>query len=477
MGLKNIIGREEECKRLSLCVSESEAQLVVIYGRRRIGKTYLIEEFFEGEFAFHLTGEYNTPRAMQLRNFANELSEQTGQYVKTPQDWKEAFFSLRQYLTLHMDEGKQVVFLDELPWMDTPNSHFLDEFEYFWNSYGSKQRNLILIVCGSATSWLLDNIDSNKGGLFNRLTCRIFLKPFNLNETEKYLISRKINWPRREICECYMIMGGIPYYLSLLRPDLSYTENIDNMFFKKKAELWDEFQHLYHTLFSNSGVYIKIVEALSRKRMGLTRGEIASTVGLPQNGVLTKMLSNLDNSGFIRINRFYGRKKKDSLYQLADYYTCFYFKYIRENSVKDERYWSNSINLPSHHSWSGLSFENLCLDHIRQIKKRLEIGGVLSEQSIWHMTGSETDRGAEIDLLIERRDRVINVCEMKFSNDVFVIDKDYDADLRHKITAFRNATGTKDNLMLTMITAYGVKKNKYSGSVQKEVLMDDLFQP
>ena len=262
MSIENLIGREEECKRLAECLSENKAQLVVIYGRRRIGKTYLIEEFFDGEFAFRMTGEYNAPRAMQLRNFANELSLQTNTMGGVPKDWKEAFWELRKYLSELPLDRKQVVFFDELPWMDTPNSHFLAEFEYFWNSWGSCRKNLVLIVCGSAASWLIDHIENNKGGLFNRLTCRIFLKPFNLYQTEKYLISKNINWLRREICECYMIMGGIPYYLSLLRHELSYTENIDHMFFRKRAELWDEFRHLYQTLFSNSESYVKIVEAL-----------------------------------------------------------------------------------------------------------------------------------------------------------------------------------------------------------------------
>ena len=441
-----------------------------------MGKKYLIEEFFDGEFAFRLTGEFDAPRAAQLRNFANELRCRTGEKTPLPGDWKEAFFALRQYLEKLPDNDKQVVFFDELPWMDTRNSHFLREFEYFWNSWGSRRHNLVFIICGSATSWLIDNIEHNKGGLFNRLTCRIFLKPFDLCQTEKYLEMKDIHWPHRDICECYMIMGGIPYYLSLLRPQLTYTENIDNIFFRKRAELWDEFSHLYHTLFLNSEAYIKLIETLSIKRMGLTRREINELSGLPENGTLTKMLENLENSGFIRINPFFGKKKKETLYQLADYYSLFYFRFLKDRDSKDERYWSNSINMPSHNAWAGLAFELLCLDHIRQIKKKLGIGGVISEESSWFTRGDEFEQGAQIDLLIERKDRVINICEMKFSNDVFAIDKDYDAELRNKITVFRNATGTKSNLVLTMVTTYGVKRNMYSGTVQREVLMDDLFE-
>lgn len=475
MGIDHLIGRKNECDRLSQCMAEKNAQLVVIYGRRRVGKTYLIEEFFDGDFSFRMTGEKDSPRISQLRNFANSLSIQTGERVDTPKDWKDAFFMLEQHLSSLDSEKKQVVFFDELPWMDTPNSHFLAELEYFWNGFGSRRHNLVFIVCGSATSWLIENIDHNKGGLFNRLTCRIFLEPFDLRHTEEYLLSRNIQWPRHDICECYMIMGGIPYYLSMLRSDLTYTENIDNMFFRKRAELWDEFSNLYHTLFNNSVNYIKVVEALSKKRMGLTRHEISESTGLPQNGALTRILKSLEDSGFIRINKIYGNRKKNTLYQLSDYYTFFYFRFLKDKKNGDEKFWTNSINLPSHHTWAGFSFESLCMDHVKQIKKALEIGGVLSEQSTWFIQSSETNDGAQIDLLIERKDHVINICEMKFSNDEFLIDKTYDKNLRHKIEAFRSATGTKSNLMLTMITTYGVKKNMYSGIVQREIVMDDLF--
>ncbi len=475
MGTRNLIGREDECHRLAACLDEKTAQLILIYGRRRIGKTYLIEEFFEGDFAFRLIGEYNAPRSTQLSNFTNELYLQTGQRDSVPKDWKEAFIALRSYLSSLPSSEKRVVFFDEMPWMDSPNSHFLSEFEYFWNSWGSRQHNLFFIVCGSATSWLIENIEHNKGGLFNRLTCRIFLEPFDLCQTEEYLISRNINWPRRDICECYMIMGGIPYYLSLLKPALSYTENIDNIFFKKRAELWDEFNLLYNTLFSNSSNYIKIVEALSKKHTGMSRSELSSVTGIPQNGVLTKMLEALKDSGFIRFNSFFGNKKKNTLYQLSDYYSLFYLRFLKSGNIRDERYWTNSINLPSHNTWSGLTFELLCLDHIRQIKKKLEIGGVLSEQSTWYARGNDDEDGAQIDLLIDRADRVINVCEIKYCKDLYTIDKAYDRVLRHKIETFRKASNTKSNLMLTMVTTYGIKKNMYSGSVQCEIVMDDLF--
>ena len=470
-----LIGRYNECKRLDLCVKEEKAQLVVVYGRRRVGKTFLIDEYFKNGFAFRLTGEHGATRDRQLRNFANELTTETGSKQNVPADWKEAFFELKQYLASTSDDEKQVVFFDEMPWMDTQNSGFLGEFEYFWNSFGAKQNNLIFIVCGSSTSWMVEHIEHNKGGLFNRLTCRIYVEPFTLGETEAYLESRGISWSRYDICECYMIMGGIPYYLSLLRPDLSYAANIDNMFFRKKAELWDEFQHLFYTLFKNGDAYINIVEQISKKRSGLTRSEIADATGISTSGNLTKILRALEYSGFIKVNGIFGKKKKEALYYVSDYYTLFYLKFIKDRRGIDERFWTNSIMSPSKYAWAGYTFEMLCLDHIKQIKKGLDIGGVLSEESAWNIKGDEDHDGAQIDLLIDRQDRVINLCEMKFSTDEYVIDKEYDRILRNKAESFRRETKTKKNLIITMITTYGIKENKYSSIVGSRLTMDDLF--
>lgn len=459
-------------------MEDASAQLVIVYGRRRVGKTYLINEYYDNKFAFKLTGAFKKSKAFQLENFADALKKKTGKTQAVPSDWREAFRQLREYLEAQPKKEKQVVFFDEMPWLDTPQSDFLPLFEWFWNDWASTCRNLVFIVCGSATSWMTDNISENKGGLFNRQSCRIYLTPFTLHETETFLGTKSIAWSRYEIAECYMVMGGIPYYLNLLDNTMSYTQNIDRLFFKKRGELWDEFGHLYATLFSNSESYIKIVEALSTKKSGLTRNEIIQKTGLPANGALTKMLNNLESSGFIRVANFYGKKKKDALFQLSDYYTAFYYRYIKNNYGKDEHYWSNAIDNPARRSWAGLTFEQLCKDHIPQIKNKLGISGVLSQESVWYTHGDEDlgIPGAQIDLLIERRDRVINICEAKFSINEFVIDKDYDMILRNKIDAFRRMTNCKKALQTTMITTYGVKRGKYSGVIHSQITLDDLFQ-
>jgi len=473
----SIIGRNEECERLSRCLRSNSAQLVVVYGRRRVGKTYLINEFFENTFAFKLTGVYGQKRKEQLQNFTAELNRRSEKKYTIPKDWIEAFNYLREYMDGLDANNKQVVFLDELPWLDGKKSGFLSAFEYFWNDYASTKHNFIFVLCGSATSWMDEKITKNKGGLFNRQTCRLYLEPFSLHEVEEFLTSKEIYWSIYEIAECYMIMGGIPYYLNLLDSEESLHQNIDRLFFKKKGELWDEFEHLYNTLFTNSEYYVAVVEALSEKKGGLTRGEICDRVGISKGGDISKILKNLSLSGFVVVCDFYGRKKKESLYQLSDYFTLFYFKYIRGHYGKDEHFWSNSVDNASRKAWEGLTFERICKDHIKQIKSKLGISGVLSEEASWFVKSDDEKciTGAQIDLLIDRRDHVVSLCEMKYSLSEFDIDKAYDANLRNKISTFTKVTSCKKTIQLVMITTFGVKRNKYSGLVGTQVLLDDLF--
>lgn len=475
--MNNLIGRKKECDRLEKCMKATTAQLIVVYGRRRVGKTFLINQFFKKKLEFKVTGAYGQPKEVQLRNFADELKRRSGKERPNPKDWIQAFNYLREYIEELSDDEKHAFFIDEMPWLDTHKSGFLSAFEFFWNDYGSSKDNLVFIICGSATSWMVDNVANNKGGLFNRQTCRLYLEPFTLAQTKEYLQTQGIIWPEYNIVECYMIMGGIPYYLSLIDSNMSYVQNIDNLFFRKKAELWDEFEHLYRTLFTNSDKYVAVMECLAEKKSGYTRNEIASKTGLAANGKLTKILENLINSGFVRASSFYGNKKKETLYQSSDYYTNFYFKFLKDNYGKDEHYWSKALDIPSRRSWAGLTFEQVCKDHINQIKKKLGISGVLSEEYIWFTRANEElgTSGAQIDLIIERRDRIINICEIKFASDEYIIDKEYDLKLRNKIESFRRNTQTKYGLQLTMITTYGVKENKYSSIVGNQISLEDLF--
>ncbi len=483
---RKIIGRKKECERLDVCMQSSQAQLVIVYGRRRVGKTFLINEYFENNFAFKLTGVYGKSKDEQIRLFDTSLSlhiannkSNSGKNIsdntKSSKDWIDAFFNLRKYLEKLDTNKKQVVFIDEMPWLDTPKSGFLSAFEWFWNDWGSTQSNLVFVVCGSATSWMDENIANNKGGLFNRHTCSLFLKPFSLCEVEQYLQSKEINWSRYDIVQCYMIMGGIPYYLSLLQNIYSFSQNIDHLFFSSNGELHNEFEHLYRTLFSNSTIYIKIVEALSKKKGGLTRDEILASINRASSGDLSVILKNLELSGFIRITNFFNKKKKNSLYQLSDYYTSFYFKFLKDSYGTDEHYWSNSVDNPSKRAWEGLVFEQICRDHVPLIKHKLGISGVLSEESSWFVRGDKNFSGSQIDLLLSRRDRVVTLCEIKFSTGEFSIDKEYDMNLRNKIESFKRDTGYKGTIQLVMVTTYGIKQNRYSSLVQNQIVLDDLF--
>lgn len=472
---RKIIGRKKECERLDECMNADQAQLVIVYGRRRVGKTYLINEYFENRFAFKITGSYGQPKEVQLKIFDTSLSRQNGVNKLNSKDWFEAFNSLRDYLETLDTNEKQVIFFDEMPWLDTQKSSFLAAFEWFWNDWASTRRNLIFIVCGSATSWMDEKIANNKGGLFNRQTCKLFLKPFSLNEVEEYLQSKNIEWSRYDIVQCYMIMGGIPYYLSLLNSKLSLSQNVDALFFTDRGELSDEFEHLYRTLFTNSASYIKVVESLSKKKGGLTREELLKSTGRQTGGELSVILKNLELSGFIRISNFFNKKKKNALYQLCDYYTSFYFKFIKDNYGKDEHYWSNAVDNPAKRTWEGLVFEQICRDHVTSIKKKLGISGVLSEESSWYVRGDTEIQGAQIDLLISRRDHVTNLCEIKFSTGEYSIDKDYDLKLRNKVEAFRRDTNYKGTIQLVMITTFGLKKNQYSSLIQNQIVLDDLF--
>lgn len=472
---KNLfIGREYEIRQLEKYRNSKESEFVIVYGRRRVGKTFLIKEFFDDTYDFHVTGLYKKSKKMQLKNFYLALQEYGSNIKKVPADWLEAFDELKKLLKSIKEKRKKVVFIDELPWLDTRQSEFLGAFEAFWNGWGAQQNDIMLIVCGSATTWITKKILSNKGGLFNRAARRLFLMPFTLQETEKYLISRGINWNRYDIVECYMTMGGIPYYLKLLDNELPYLANIDNIFFKRNGSLWDEFDHLYETLFGNSKAYIKIIDALSTKKSGLTRKEIMDETKLEDNGLLTEMLKNLKDSQFVRAYNTFGYDEKNVVYQLADYFTLFYLRFMKGKQNPDEHFWTHYLDNPAKSSWAGQTYEQVCKDHIGQIKKAIGINAVLTDISSWQ--GSSDSGKAQIDLIIDRRDHVTNICEIKFSIGDFVIDKDYEEKLRKKMQVFREATKSRKALQLVMITTYGVKLNAHSGIMQSQVKMDNLFE-
>ncbi len=473
--MERFIGREEEIRQLRQRYESPSPEFVVVYGRRRVGKTYLVRQTFDNDFDFYLTGLYKKNIRRQLENFTNALSEYSGEDLETPDNWFTAFRMLKKYLKGIRKTGKKLVFLDEAPWMETRKSDFVSALESFWNGWGSGESDLMLIVCGSATSWITKKIFSDKGGLFNRDTARIYLEPFTLRETEEFFNHRQIQLSRKDIAECYMIMGGIPYYLDKFEKGLSLSRNIDNLFFRKRGRLWDEFPHLYASLFQNPEPHLKVVKALHAKTSGLTRKEISAAAGIPANGTLSRVLSELEDCGFIIAGSDWLKKKKDSVYRLSDFYTIFYLDYVKDNYGDDENFWTNRMDSPRHRAWEGFTFELLCLSHISQIKAALGITGVASRQCAWR--GEDRDgKKAQIDLIIDRRDGIIDVCEAKFSSQAYFITKSYEAELANKLNVFRSATGTAKAIHLVMLTAMGLAQNSHSGIVQNSLTLDDLFR-
>ncbi|MDR3364019.1 MAG: AAA family ATPase [Clostridiales Family XIII bacterium] len=469
----DIIARKTEQDLLAECYADNQPHFVVVYGRRRVGKTFLVREFFEDRFCFRFTGVANADKLDQLREF-NVALQQYGQMAfPAAGNWFDAFGQLRALIEQSKIEGKKVVFLDEMPGIDTHKSKFLMAFEHFWNGWGSGRADLLLIVCGSATAWIANKLFRNRGGLYNRVTRQLYLRPFTLGECEAYFRSRDIVLGRQQILESYMIFGGIPYYLSLFRKEKSLSQNVDMLCFGKSAALAGEYEALYTSLFERPEGYIEVVEALARKSSGSTRQEIVAGTKLTSGGGLAKILEDLEQCGLIRKYQSYGKKNRDALYQLIDFYTLFHMKYLRDENISDEHYWTNSIDTGERNAWAGYAFERVCLQHLDQIKQKLSIAGILTHACAWR--SGEASPGAQIDLVIERRDGVINLCEIKFSKIEYTITKEYDMKLRSRKEAFRRETHTRKALHTTFITTYGLAHNAYWNDVQSEVAMDDFF--
>lgn len=470
-----LIGREKEKQELLQAYDSTESKFVAIFGRRRIGKTFLVREVFQDNFTFTYSGMAKATTKEQLHRFyltLKDLGYKDGSY---PNNWIDAFYMLEQYLK-GLPEGKKVVFLDELPWMDAPKSSFMAAFENFWNGWASARKDILLIVCGSATSWMVKKILKNRGGLHNRLNDQIHLQPFNLHECELYANSIGLPMERMEIMEAYMVFGGIPFYWSLLNKSLSLSQNIDTLFFGRNPKLGNEFEELYSSLFKQPEAYINIITALAKKKAGMTRDEVIGSANLITNGQLTKYLEDLEKCGFIRKYQAIGSKSKNSIYQLIDNFTLFYFKFMEDRKNTDANYWSKIQMSPVFHSWSGLAFERLCLLHSEQIKKALGINGVITSEYSWRTTATEEHPGTQIDLLIDRSDKTINLCEIKYSEGLYAIDKKYMEKLRTKAALFRLLTKTRKGIALTMITSSGLVKNSYSmNGIHSQVTADDLF--
>lgn len=470
-----LVGRKKEKQILENALRDEYSHFVAVYGRRRIGKTFLVRETFGYRFTFQHAGLSEGTMREQISAFEHSIKDAGGAPSGNPKNWLDAFEDLKD-LIRSSPEKKKVVFIDELSWMDTPNSDLLTALEHFWNSWASARRDIVLVICASATSWMLSKVIHNKGGLYNRLTEQIGLKAFTLSECEEYTAGMGFAFNRDQILQYYMIFGGVPFYWTFLEKGLSIAQNVDHILFAADAPLKGEFGYLYASIFRNPENHLKIIRALGQKKTGMTREEIIAVTHLSNSGGLTTRLEELESCGFIRKYDAYGMKRKNAAYQLMDCYTLFYYQFLYANPT-DEHYWSNHINTPKVNAWLGLAFERVCLQHVSRIKVKLGISGVSTEDHSWYAK-ADPDRGiqgSQIDLLIVRKDQVINMCEMKYSNSEYTITKKTDADIRRKIQDLVIGTGTRYAIHPTLVTTYGLVENRYSGEIQSVVTLDDLF--
>lgn len=471
---ETIIGRKQELRVLDEYYASGKAEFIAVYGRRRVGKTFLVREHFHNRFAFDMTGVMEGNKNEQMTAF--HMAMKTYGY-KGPKNrtWLDAFQALRELLERKLEDGKRcVVFIDELPCLDTPRAGFVHALGHFWNSWANWQPQIMLIVCGSATSWMVRNVIDDHGGLHDRVTHEMALHPFTLAECEEYFKANGFLWERLSILQTYMALGGIPYYLSLVRRDESPAMAIDRLFFSENGELQREYRRLFASLFRNPSPYTDIVSLLAKHPKGLTRDEIAKALKIENNGRLSNMLLDLVYCDFIRKYNIRERKVKENngLYQLIDFYTFFYNTFVSKTTM-EEHYWTRHLGTSEVNTWYGLAYERVCKAHILQIKRALGFESVATEFYSWR--SKTLAEGAQIDIIIERADNMINLCEVKYSEHEYLLDKEEFLKIRNRVEAFRKETGTRSTILPTLITTFGLKKGMYENQIVAKVTMDDLF--
>lgn len=474
--MDKLIGREQEIRLLKEYTSSERPEFVALYGRRRVGKTFLVNQLFGRKLSFSMTGVLDGTKDEQMEAFVDAMQEYSGELVEKPKTWMEAFRVLKAFLKKKAGlKQRCIVFLDELPSMDTQRSGFVRALGYFWNSWASLQDNLTLIVCGSATSWMIRHIVDDKGGLHDRITHEMHLRPFTLQETELYLKSQGLKWERLSVMQAYMALGGVPYYLGLLNKQESFAMNIDRLFFSEDEELRREYKRLYRTLFKSPDSYTAIVSALAKVRSGLTRNELRKALGKDSSGSLSKKLEDLVNCDIIRkyVVRNKNVKKSSAIYQLMDFYSIFYLTFVAKAEA-ETNYWSHHIGTSEVNAWLGLGFERLCMAHASQIKQALRLDRIATKVYSWRSKSGKAK--AQIDMILERADGIINIFEMKYSDTEYLLDKEEKEKLRTRITRFRKETEVKEALWPTLVTTYGLKKGIHSDTFVATLTMDDLFQ-
>jgi uncharacterized protein len=477
MEKNKIIGRQSHIQELQEALDSNKPEMVALIGRRRVGKTFLIREIYGNRIDFELTGTQNGNLNIQIHNFVRNLEKYFPNFIfkKTPRTWLDAFHLLELALESWAKTEKKIIFLDELPWLSSQKSGFVEALGYFWNNWASKQ-NIVVVICGSAASWMIKKIINDKGGLHNRVTRRLFLYPFTLAEVEAYCQSRSINLNRYQIAQLYMVMGGIPMYLDQLKSGLSAVQNIQNICFDYNGYLFNEFDRLFSSLFENYQQHVAVVRTLAAHHNGLTREEIIKNSKFSNGGMLTEILEELEMSGFLTVTGGYGKKVRANIYRLTDFYVLFYLTYIEPLGKGSQMDFMQLSDLPKWKTWSGYAYENICLMHVPQIRKALGINGMATKIASFVAKPKDGYSGTQIDLLIDRSDQCINVCEIKFSAAVYDVSNADVKSFDTKKNVFRYHSKTQKHLFLTLITTFGAVENANRlNHVDQVVKLDALF--
>lgn len=469
-----LVGREREISMLKKYMQSGKPEFVAIYGRRRVGKTYLIRQFFKDKFDFYTTGVIDGTRDEQMKAFTEAL-RLYGYQGRKPDTWMDAFSQLGDLLRAKAKRKRSpiIVFIDELPCFATLNSRFVRAFGYFWNSCASWIDNIKLIVCGSATSWIIRNVINDRGGLHNRITHQIHLHPFNLNQCETFFRHYQYKWNRLSILQAYMVLGGVPYYLGMLDKEKSVPDNIDALFFSKDAPLKQEFHRLFHSLFSEPENYIELLVLLASNKKGMNRTELSRKLKKSNNGHLGDMLQDLEYCDFIRQYRN-GQKSHNAIFQLTDHFTLFHMDFGRKG-INDTHFWRNRIATPMQNTWYGHAFERVCLIHVAEIKQALHLDRIYCEYYAWR--SKEAEPAAQIDLLLDRADGIITICEMKYSKEVYTLKKKEYDNIQNRVGAFIEENGSRKGVQVVMVTTFGLKQNLYTSVfADKSLVLKDLFK-
>ena len=472
-----MIGRKPHIKKMHRLLQSKQSEFLALTGRRRVGKTYLIDQIYKKNICFSITGIQNGTYKEQLLNFSNKLAQYTkSPFITSIETWQIAFIQLTKYLKSLPANKKHVIFLDELPWINTTRSKFLQFLAHFWNDYVSKQSNFILVICGSASSWLVKKVINDKGGLHNRITEVIKLKPFTISETKSFLESKKLNFSKSGIVQLYMAMGGIPYYLENINKGESVNTAIERICFSENGILKQEYNNLYKALFENAKLHESIIKALATSKQGLSRKEIISKSKVKSGGPYDRTMEELIVCGFVEEYIPYGKNKKGSLYRLLDEYSVFYHRFIKPNKKYSKGLWSTIMNSQSYKIWSGYAFEAICMRHVDEIKQALNIGAVYTEFSSFRKVADKNSKGFQIDLIIDRQDQAINICEIKYYTSKFKVTKSYAEELEERKLLFREATKTKKQIFTTLITNQPIISNQYLlQSIDEHLNIEDFL--